>query len=323
MLSHWIQAARPKTLPLAVSGILLGSAVAYINHSFIPSTFYLGTLTAILLQILSNFANDYGDFIKGTDVQAGRKDRMLAAGKITASQMRLALILTAAAAFMSGIALLWFSLHANALWFLLFLVLGFAAIAAALAYTMGKRAFAYTGLGDPVVFIFFGWVAVGGIGYLHGDTLQLDTLLAGTGCGLLSVAVLNVNNLRDMDTDAAAGKKTIALRLGAKKALLYHRLLVWLGFTTVFLSFAYNLQQQHEGILPFEYLLILGVFSPVMIILAGHIHRTSAAVLQRHEESEIDSRLAMREAFNAELKKLSLSILLITLIYWLLTYLLG
>lgn len=323
MLKYWIQAARPKTLPLAVSGILLGSAVAYINHSFLPITFFLGILTAILLQILSNFANDYGDFLKGTDTQAGRTDRMLAAGNITAAQMKKALILTGSAAFLSGISLLWLSLQANALWFLLFLVLGFAAIAAALAYTMGKKAFAYTGLGDPVVFLFFGWVAVGGIGYLHGDTLQWDTLLAGSGLGLLSVAVLNVNNLRDLDTDAAAGKKTIALRLGAKKALRYHKLLVWLGFTAVFLSFAYNLQQQHEGILPFEYLLILGVFSPVLIILSGHIQRTTSAVEKCQDEAEIEKRQEMRSLFNAELKTLSLSILLITLIYWLLTYLLG
>lgn len=318
-MTPWIQAARPKTLPLAISGILLGSALAYLNDSFKLPVLIYGITTALLLQVLSNFANDYGDFVKGTDVLAKRNDRMLNAGKISKSQMQLALWITAVICFASGIRLLnaaglGFGSH-----FWLWVGIGIVAIAAALAYTIGKRAFGYSGYGDLVVLVFFGLAAVGGIFYLQAGVFLTEAILASLGCGLLSVAVLNVNNLRDIDSDKQNNKKTLPVRMGSAAALMYHKLLVWLGAMCILLSFLYHIQQKISAVSPIEFALIAGVFSPVFILIAGHMSRLTAAV-DTYSSENAGTDMG-RLPFNKELKTLSLIVLLATAIYWLLVLL--
>ncbi|MCC7297578.1 MAG: 1,4-dihydroxy-2-naphthoate octaprenyltransferase, partial [Bacteroidia bacterium] len=276
-------------------------------------------LTALLLQILSNFANDYGDFAKGTDIQAGRTDRMLASGKISKKSMQLALVTTALLAFISGLSLLFVS-HlqlSTSYWF--FIVLGILAIGAAITYTMGKYAYAYSGLGDLFVLVFFGFVSVCGIYFLHTGSLNKETIVAALGAGLLATAVLNVNNIRDIDADKSSNKNTLPVRMGEGVALIYHRFLIWLGTTFTILSFFMHLQAQLKQISPVEYAMVLGVFSPILLLMAGHTNKVySAAALRQKEQKPLDE---MRKPFNAELKNLSLTILLLTVIYWALSYL--
>lgn len=308
-MKHWIKAARLRTLPLAASGILLGSAISYLNHSFQYDVLFLGISTALLLQILSNYGNDYGDFKKGTDQKAGRTDRMLAAGKITPGNMLKAIFLISAITMATGIFLLAESkLEMNAeMW--LFLALGIIAMGAAIKYTIGKNAYAYYGLGDVFVFVFFGLVSVCGISYLHSGEFYLESLAAGIGCGALSAAVLNVNNIRDIESDKQSHKVTLPVRWGRSFAFVYHRILIWLGALFVFFSFILRIQKDTTQLSPMEYAMIAVVFSPVFILLAGHI-----SVLSRIEKSD-------RMQFNSQLKKLSLTILLLVLIYWVISIL--
>lgn len=321
MASPWIIAARLKTLPLAISGILLGSALAYLNNKIHWNILYLGISTALILQILSNFANDYGDYVKGTDGLAKRNDRMLAAGKISPKSMLVAMVVLAALALASGIALLYEAQLSGPLTFYIFLSLGIAAILAAVAYTVGKHAFGYYGLGDLVVMVFFGFASVGGIYFLHAAVFGTEALLASLGCGLLSVAVLNVNNLRDIESDRSNQKKTVPVRMGKSAALMYHKLLIWLGTTSILLSFLYHIQNDTQSVSPWEFALVAGVFSPIFILMAGHVSRLSDAVDAEAKDSKLLNEETRRAPFNKELKALSLTVLLAACIYWLLVFL--
>jgi 1,4-dihydroxy-2-naphthoate octaprenyltransferase len=320
-MSPWFIAARPKTLPLAISGILLGSAVAYLNHSFHLHTMLLGIATAVLLQILSNFANDYGDFTKGTDVIAARHDRMLASGKISKTQMLIAMFLVTFFTLISGISLLWFSNIGFSNKFIFFFILGILAIAAAIKYTVGKFAYAYSGMGDIFVLIFFGFVSVVGIFYLHAGQVHTEVILAAFGCGLLSVGVLNINNTRDIESDKKSGKITIPVRIGIGASLFYQRILCWLGATSIILSFFYHIQMDIDAVSPIEFILVLLVFSPTMILLAAHMGRMKTLAEKRimpqdAESVSEDNTTEFRSAYNRELKTLSLSTLATVVIYW-------
>ncbi len=220
----WIQAMRPRTLPLALAAIMMGGFLAAAAGSFRVEVVTLAALTAVFLQILSNLANDYGDSIHGADhAQRLGPARAVQSGQISATAMRRAMILCAALAALSGLALLWVALGAARLpYVLLFLLLGGGAIGAAVAYTNGKRPYGYLGLGDLFVLIFFGWVGVLGSYFLQTLTLPAAAWLPATACGLLAVGVLNVNNIRDLDSDRLAGKRSIPVRLGPQRARLYH-----------------------------------------------------------------------------------------------------
>lgn len=226
-IKPWLIAFRLRTLPLATASILLGCGLAALHGLHHWPISILAVLTAIFLQILSNLANDYGDFENGADL-AGRvgPDRMVASGSIGPAAMKKAMGLFGGLSFLTGIALLWLAFGGFSWSFAVLFVVGLAAIAAAVKYTAGKNPYGYAGLGDISVLLFFGFVAVLGTYYLHAQRLQLDLLLPALGMGLLSVAVLNLNNMRDRESDARAGKRTIPVRFGALAAVRYHTLLV-------------------------------------------------------------------------------------------------
>ena len=218
----WLESLRPKTLPLGLIAIVTGSALAYWTGHFELPIALLAILTAGTLQILSNLANDYGDAVKGTDTE----ERLgplsgMQKGVITPAQMKKALIINVIISCVSGIALIIVACKKpeDAIGFL---VMGLLAIVAAITYTVGKRPYGYMGLGDISVLIFFGWLSVIGTYYLQANAFNIVTLLPATACGLLSVAVLNINNMRDLENDIQAGKNTLAVRLGASGSRIYH-----------------------------------------------------------------------------------------------------
>lgn len=233
----WIAAARPRTLALAVAGIALGLFLAAADGAVDGWIALLTLLTAILLQILSNLANDYGDSLHGADslTRAGPR-RAVQSGEITQEAMRGAIVLVSGLAIVSGLATVWLAFGRDALWLvLLFVVLGAAAVWAAIAYTASSKPYGYVGLGDLFVFIFFGWVSVLGSYFLQTHVLPPVMFLPATSVGLFSVAVLNVNNIRDIDSDREAGKHSIPVRLGPRPARLYHWGLLAGGFLAALL----------------------------------------------------------------------------------------
>ncbi len=220
----WLTAARPRTLPLALASIVLGSLLAAADGAFSWPVALLATLTTVLLQVLSNLANDYGDFVHGADslTREGPR-RAVQSGHIPARTMRRAVGLFALLSLLAGLALLGASpVSGRWLTFGLFVGLGLLAIAAAITYTAGKRPYGYAGLGDVSVLVFFGWVGVLGVYFLHTSTWRPALLLPATACGLLATAVLNVNNIRDLTSDRAAGKRSLPVRLGPRRARIYH-----------------------------------------------------------------------------------------------------
>ncbi|MCP5098727.1 MAG: 1,4-dihydroxy-2-naphthoate polyprenyltransferase [Chloroflexi bacterium] len=220
----WISAMRPRTLPLAIACILLGSFMAAADGVFQWVVTVLSVLTAVLLQILSNLANDYGDSIHGADsIEREGPKRAVQMGAITKDAMKQAMILFGALSAISGIALLWVAFGTQALLYLIiFVVVGGAAIWAAINYTAGSNPYGYVGLGDIFVLIFFGWVGVMGTYFLQAESFSWLVMLPATSCGLLAVAVLNINNIRDIESDKKAGKNSIPVRVGPEKARQYH-----------------------------------------------------------------------------------------------------
>ncbi|KQC34037.1 1,4-dihydroxy-2-naphthoate prenyltransferase [Nonlabens sp. YIK11] len=253
----WISAARPRTLPLSISGILVGSAYAYLDIAFakasynvfdgpynhIPVIYFnwwipiLALLTTLGFQILSNFANDYGDGVKGTDndERIGPM-RAIQSGIIKPPEMKRVMIITSVLTFLCAVALIYVSLGLEQLLIsLFFLVLGIAAIWAAIKYTVGDNAYGYRGLGDVFVFIFFGPVSVMGIYFLITSVLDWSFILPSFTIGLLSVAVLNLNNMRDIESDKKSGKNTIPVKLGLKKSKRLHFTYLIIAFVSMML----------------------------------------------------------------------------------------
>lgn len=222
----WIESLRPRTLPLALASIVTGSALAaWMNH-FNLGIALMALLTAALLQILSNLANDYGDAVKGSDTETRiGPNRGMQKGLITLQQMKRALMLVISLTVLSGIGLIALACKKPED-IIGFLVLGLLAIVASITYTVGRKPYGYMGLGDISVLVFFGWLSVAGTYYLQAGTLDTIVMLPATACGLLAVAVLNINNLRDIDNDRMNGKNTLAVRLGPIWARRYHFLLL-------------------------------------------------------------------------------------------------
>lgn len=227
MLKNWLEAFRLRTLPLALSCIGMGSFLAAFYGNFSLSVCILSLTTTLFLQILSNLANDYGDSVHGADsAEREGPQRSVQRGSISSKAMFNSIIVFAILSFVSGILLLHFSVGIGSTTFYIFLGLGLAAIAAAIAYTNGKRPYGYSGLGDISVFIFFGIVGVCGTYFLHAENFELLVLLPAASCGLFATGVLNVNNIRDIKSDKAAGKNSIPVRIGKQKAKIYHATII-------------------------------------------------------------------------------------------------
>jgi len=235
-MKHWIEAARLRTLPLSVSGIIVGSMYALRptenietpTEVFSWTIFGLAILTTLGLQVLSNFANDYGDGVKGTD-NADRVGPMRAiqSGMITPQAMKRAIIITSVLTLFSAILLIYFAFRNTNLWYSIFyLVLGVLAIISAIRYTVGNTAYGYRGFGDIFVFIFFGLVSTLGVNFLYSKQLDFDLFLPASAIGLLSTGVLNLNNMRDEASDRKSNKNTIVVQIGGIKAKKYHYFLV-------------------------------------------------------------------------------------------------
>ena len=227
-MKHWIEAARVRTLPLSVSGIILGSFYAMSQGIFNWNIVIFALLTTLGLQILSNFANDYGDGVKGTDNndRVGPK-RAIQSGVITPEEMKRAIMITAVITLLFAVLLIYFAFKESYLLYsLFFLVLGIAAIASAIRYTVGKGAYGYRGYGDLFVFIFFGLVSTFGVYFMFSKTLDWLLLIPATSIGFLSVGVLNLNNMRDEESDRKANKNTIVVKNGGAWAKKYHFFLV-------------------------------------------------------------------------------------------------
>ena len=279
----WISAARLRTLPLSVSGIIVGSSLA-MNHLFWQSSiFWLAILTTIGFQVLSNFANDYGDGIKGADDNREGEQRMVSSGLISPKQMKTGILITAIFSMISAIVLIYYAFGAeDFLHSLLFFMIGIASVIAALKYTIGKNAYGYSGLGDGFVFLFFGLLSVLGSYYLLDHQMVLDLLLPASTIGFLSMAVLNLNNMRDIENDAKNNKNTLVVSFGSSKAKIYHYVLICLA---VLLTLLYSIINDHS----IRQLIYVIAFIPLMINLV--------TVYKNKEPKLLDS----------ELKKVALS----------------
>lgn len=261
-MQAWLNAIRLRTLPLALASILMGSCMALHNGLFRWEVFFLATLTTTLLQILSNLANDYGDSIHGADSQERRGPiRAVQSGIISSQEMKRAMVLFAILSFISGILLLYISITDTFL-ILSFMGLGLLAIFAAITYTSGSNPYGYVGLGDLSVFLFFGLVGVLGTYYLHTLEFSTELILPAFSLGLFSASVLNINNIRDIESDNKAGKKSIPVRIGRKAAVLYNWFLIVSG--NLALLIFVMLEESWGGLLAL-------LISPVMIKIAQGI----------------------------------------------------
>lgn len=224
----WLSAMRLRTLPLSVSGIVLGACFAFYNGAFDLAVFIIAIFLTIGLQILSNLANDYGDGVKGTDNENRvGPERAIQSGQISEVQMIDAIRKTILIIIFLTVALIFTAFGTKNIFFgLLFLVLGGFAIYAALTYTIGDSAYGYKGLGDLFVLIFFGLVSVMGSYFLFIKQLDHVVILPAISLGLLSVGVLNLNNMRDIQSDEISKKITLAVRLGAVRSKKYHLFLI-------------------------------------------------------------------------------------------------
>ena len=240
---------RLRTLPLAASCILAGAAAAKAQGDMNGFVLTLTLATTFLLQILSNLANDYGDYSHGVDnEQRVGPTRALQSGAISQAQMKRALIITTGLTLLSGMYLLWivFSPKAQFVQALLMLLLGFAAIGAAIKYTVGSNPYGYRGLGDVFVFLFFGPVGVLGTYYLLSGVLDAEPMLLAITTGFYSTAVLNLNNLRDHVNDAASGKQTLVVKMGFRKGKVYHTFLIVSGSLSLCLWIFLNAQSAYS-----------------------------------------------------------------------------
>ncbi len=256
-IKAWLQAFRLRTLPLALSSILMGGFLAASVAAFQWDIFLLCISTTIFLQILSNLANDYGDSIHGAD-HAERKgpSRAVQSGAISAQKMKAAVVLFVLLSLVSGISLLLVSFGLDWSALLFFLGLGILSIGAAIAYTVGKQPYGYAGLGDFSVLVFFGLVGVMGSFYLFNKSVSWLEILPALSCGLFSIAVLNINNIRDIESDRIAGKFSIPVRIGRQRAVVYHWFLLLSGIGA---SIAY-MTLTYRSPLQFLFCLVIALF---------------------------------------------------------------
>ena len=270
----WLEAFRLRTLPLSLSSIILGAFLAYGDGPFSWLTSSLAVLTTLFLQILSNLANDYGDFSHGMD-DAGRTGprRTLQAGKLSPAEMKTAIVLFSFLSLLSGIALILSGtsglLSGETV---LFLLLGLLAIAAAIKYTVGKHPYGYYALGDLFVFLFFGLAGVLGTYYLNTHRLPAVLLLPASAMGFLATGVLNLNNMRDLENDRKNGKKTLAVLLGPAGSRYYHLALLTLAVVASLVYIALDYRS------PFQFLFLI-ILPPLLQNLKAVSHTREPAAL--------------------------------------------
>ncbi|MBN2616471.1 MAG: 1,4-dihydroxy-2-naphthoate polyprenyltransferase [Bacteroidales bacterium] len=287
----WIEAFRLRTLPLALASIITGGFLAFDEGKYQWSTLIFAVITTIFLQVLSNLANDYGDAIKGTDNEHRTgPQRTVQSGRISPQQMKNGIIIFTILSFLSGLVLLYLALGDRLIEVFIFMLLGLAAIAAAIRYTIGSKAYGYKGMGDMFVFLFFGLLGVAGTWYLNTLEWHWDVLLPAASLGLLSTGVLNLNNMRDMDNDHNSGKRTVAGMMGYNTARVYHLLMIVGAFATATIFVAMHKSQF------INYLFWLS--SPLFILDLVHIFKMK-------EKNNLDPFL----------KKLALSSLLFSLLF--------
>ncbi|WP_275316114.1 1,4-dihydroxy-2-naphthoate octaprenyltransferase [Tenacibaculum bernardetii] len=309
MIKNYIKAARLRTLPLSISGIVVGAFSAKFSVPLIGGVefdglldvnflneknyliFILAILTTIGFQVLSNFANDYGDGVKGTDDNREGEARMVSSGAITPKQMKMAMIVTGAITLVIALLLIYVSFGKdNFLYSLIFFLLGATSIVAAIKYTVGKSAYGYSGFGDVFVFIFFGLLAVVGTYFLYTKQLNLVVFLPAITVGLLSTAVLNLNNMRDRLNDAKVNKNTLVVKIGAKSAKNYHYTLIILSLITAVLYVVIKYQS------PWQFLFLIAYIPIVKHVIF---------VYKNKEEVLLDG----------ELKKVALSTFLFAILF--------
>ncbi|QDH79673.1 1,4-dihydroxy-2-naphthoate polyprenyltransferase [Echinicola soli] len=231
----WLHAIRLRTLPLALASILMASFIAWFHGAFRWEVTVLAALTTTLLQILSNLANDYGDSVHGADSDDREGPvRAVQSGIIQPSEMKNAMILLGVSSFLCGIVLLYVALESWLLFFT-FIGIGLLSIFAAINYTSGSNPYGYMGLGDISVFLFFGLVGVLGTYFLHSLDFSSTLVLPALSLGFFSTAVLNINNIRDIESDQKAGKKSVPVRIGRKAAIRYNWALIILGNVSLLL----------------------------------------------------------------------------------------
>ena len=290
-MKHWIQAARLRTLPLSVSGIIVGSAYAYYQGFSDWKIVVLALLTTLGLQVLSNYANDYGDGVKGTDANRIGEKRLVAAGVITAEQMKKAVIITAILTFIIALLLIYVAFgKENFALSLIFILLGIGSIGAAIKYTVGKSAYGYSGFGDLFVFIFFGLVSVVGSNFLFTHFIDWKLFLPAISIGLLSVAVLNLNNMRDIENDKIAGKNTLVVKMGLENAKKYHEFLILTPFVLMIL---------------FSLVIKLSFYAMILVFFILAVHLKTIKKSNKYED------------FDPELKKVALSTFALSILFWL------
>jgi len=273
-LRSWIGAARLRTLPLSISGIIVGTTMAASQGYFNIVVFSLALGTTLGLQVLSNFANDYGDGVKGTD-NADRigPARAIQSGLITHKEMKQGIALTAIATLVIAVLLIYTAFgNDNFIYTLIFFALGIAAIVAAIKYTVGNNAYGYRGLGDLYVFLFFGLVGVYGSYFLYVNELDAIALLPALGIGFLSTGVLNLNNMRDRESDKKAGKNTLVVKMGAANAKTYHYMLIIIAILCFVIYSVLTAAHWNE----FLYLIAL---APLLLHLKRVVQNESAVLL--------------------------------------------
>jgi len=287
----WISAIRLRTLPLALASILMGSFMAASVHQYDGWVLLLAGLTTVFLQILSNLANDYGDSIHGADhIDREGPKRAVQMGLIKPAEMRAGIWITSSLAFVLGTVLLIHVFSTLSAMMAVFLFLGIGAIFAAIGYTIGKKPYGYAGLGDLFVLVFFGLVGVMGTYFLHTQKLHWQQVLPALSTGFLATAVLNVNNIRDIDSDRHAGKKSIPVRIGRQNALYYQIFLLLGGLITATIYMIFHYREIYQ----FAYLVTIPLF-----------YQNIRDIREKKKAHLLDPSL----------KKLSLSILLFTLLY--------
>ena len=242
----WLKAARLRTLPLALSGIIMGCGLAWYYSAINTMVSLLAIVTATLIQVFSNFANDYGDSQKGTDNENRvGPTRTIQSGEISQKEMKKGMLFIGALSFISGIWLVYFGTWSQSrLAFFIFIGLGILSLVAAYFYTAGKKSYGYIGLGDIAVFLFFGLLPVVGVFYLNTGSLNAEVFLPAICLGLFSTGVLNLNNMRDMENDQQSGKITIPVRLSESKSRIYHSSIIILGWLA---AIGFTLFQNHSS----------------------------------------------------------------------------
>lgn len=265
----WFEAARLRTLPLSVSGILVGSFYAFSQGFSNWAILAFALITTLGLQVLSNFANDYGDGVKGTDNEHRiGPARAIQSGAISIDAMKKGIIITALLTLIAAVLLIYTSFgKENFAYSVFFFFLGLAAIAAAIKYTVGNSAYGYRGLGDIFVFIFFGLVSVLGCYFLFAKNIDSYIVLPAIALGLLSVAVLNLNNMRDQVGDALSGKNTLVVKMGSQRAKMYHYAIV---VTALVLTLAFAVLSQFK---PMQYIFLVA-YLPFLIHLKTVVKNT-------------------------------------------------